>query len=84
MTTIHRFEALEYAGLFKEARSDKQNRKLMEHSRDYILRSMDGIRSDIRVVLSPGNVKKRIDRCMKSDKAGTTGFGAGAFMGFLL
>eukprot|EP01082_Thalassiosira_pseudonana_P007001 g15008.t1 g15008 contig21:344123-344901(-) len=78
------FEALEYAGLLKEARANKNNQKIVEQSRDYLLRTMDGVRHDIRTHLNPGNVKRRIDNCMKRDKPGTVGFGTGAFLGFVL
>jgi len=78
------FEALEYAGLLKEARVNKSNRKMIEQSRDYLLRTMDGIRQDIRTTFTPTKVKRRIDEAMKQDKAGTAGLGAGVFMGLLL
>eukprot|EP00804_Cyclotella_cryptica_P015150 CCRYP_000706-RA/>CCRYP_000706-RA protein AED:0.04 eAED:0.04 QI:355/1/1/1/1/1/2/406/171 len=78
------FEALEYAGLLKEARANKSNRKLIEESRDYLLRTMDGIRYDIRTTFTPAKIKRRIDEAMKRDKAGTAGLGAGVFMGLLL
>lgn len=78
------FEALEYAGLLKEARNNKENRALFEKSRDYVLRTMDGIRHDIRETLNPARIKDRIDEGMKKDKAGTVGCVAGTFMGCLL
>lgn len=78
------FEALEYAGLLKEARVNKSNRELIEQYRDYLLRTVDGIRQDIRTTFTPTMVKRRIDEAMKRDKAGTAGLGAGVFMGLLL
>ena len=82
--TCIRFEALEYAGILKEARSTKQGDAVMEKTRDYLLRTADGIRLDIRTHLNPNAIKDRIDRSMKRDKPGTTGFGTGAFLGFIL
>ncbi len=82
---IHRFEALEYAGILKEARRSKQNKQLvMAHSRDYCLRTIDGIRYDVRTQLHPTLVNRRLKRRMEKDKAGTVGFGTGAFLGFAL
>lgn len=78
------FEALEYAGILKEARSTKEGDAIMAKTRDYLLRTADGIRCDIRTNLNPNAVKERIDRNMKRDKPGTTGFGTGAFLGFVL
>mmetsp|Transcript_13315 Transcript_13315/g.23387 ORF Transcript_13315/g.23387 Transcript_13315/m.23387 type:complete len:155 (+) Transcript_13315:72-536(+) len=46
------FEALEYAGLLKKASSSK-NQKLLAQNRDYFLRTVDGIRYDIRTQLHP-------------------------------
>jgi len=80
----HRFEALEYAGILKEARSTKEGDAIMAKTRDYLLRTADGIRCDIRTNLNPNAVKERINRNMKRDKPGTTGFGTGAFLGFVL
>ncbi|KAL7553922.1 hypothetical protein ACHAWF_017279 [Thalassiosira exigua] len=77
------FEALEYAGLLKEARSG-ENKKLMAQSRDYFLRTVDGIRHDIRTQLNPNKVQSRVKISMEKDKPGTVGFGTGAFLGFTL
>ena len=82
VSTAFRFEALEYAGLLKEARSEK-NRQLLEQSRDYVLRTVDGMRHDIRAQLNPKRMSSRIQSSMEKDKAGTSGFVAGAFLGFL-
>jgi hypothetical protein len=79
-----RFEALEYAGLLEEARANKRNRAILEKSRDYVLRTIDGIRHDIRETLNPSKIKIRIDKGLKRDKSGTVGCVAGTFMGFLL
>lgn len=78
------FEALEYAGLLKEARADNQNRAVIEKYRDYVLRSVDGIRHDIRETFNPARIRSRVDQGMKEDKAGTAGCVAGTFMGCLL
>jgi hypothetical protein len=78
------FEALEYAGLLKEARANKDNHAFLEKSRDYVLRTMDGIRHDIRETLNPARIRSRIDEGMKKDKAGTVGCVAGVFVGCLL
>mmetsp|Transcript_18674 Transcript_18674/g.26606 ORF Transcript_18674/g.26606 Transcript_18674/m.26606 type:complete len:111 (+) Transcript_18674:485-817(+) len=78
------FEALEYAGILKEAQSTKEGDAIIAKTRDYLLRTADGIRVDIRTNLNPNAVKERIDRSMKRDKPGTTGFGTGAFFGFVL
>lgn len=86
-TTIkptQRFEALEYAGILKEARSTKEGDAIIAKTRDYLLRTADGVRADIRTNLNPNAIKDRIDRSMKRDKPGTTGFGTGAFLGFVL
>ncbi len=82
--TTYRFEALEYAGILKEAQSTKEGDAIIAKTRDYLLRTADGIRVDIRTNLNPNAVKERIDRSMKRDKPGTTGFGIGAFFGFVL
>lgn len=78
------FEALEYAGLLKEARADKENRALLERSRVYVLKTIDGIRHDIRETLNPARIRKRIDEGLKNDKPGTVGCVAGTFLGCLL
>jgi hypothetical protein len=80
------FEALEYAGLLKEARanSNKENRALLERSRVYVLKTIDGIRHDIRETLNPAMIRKRIDEGLKNDKPGTVGCVAGTFLGCLL
>mmetsp|Transcript_77 Transcript_77/g.117 ORF Transcript_77/g.117 Transcript_77/m.117 type:complete len:176 (-) Transcript_77:1948-2475(-) len=78
------FEALEYAGILKEARSTKEGDAIIAKTRDYLLRTADGLRMDIRTNLNPNALKERIDRNMKRDKPGTTGFGTGAFLGFIL
>ena len=46
----YRFEALEYAGILKEARRTayQNNQPLLEQSRDYCLRTFDSIRHDVR------------------------------------
>jgi hypothetical protein len=80
----NRFEALEYAGILKEARSTKEGDEIIVKTRDYLLRTADGIRVDIRTNLNPNAIKDRIDKSMKRDKHGTTGFGFGAFLGFVL
>jgi hypothetical protein len=80
----HRFEALEYAGILEEARSTKEGDEIIAKTRDYLLRSADGMRQDIRNNLNPKAIKKALDRNMKRDKHGTTGFGAGAFLGLVL
>lgn len=77
------FEALEFAGLLKDARSE-ESRKLLAASRDYVLRTVDGLRHDIRTQLNPGRVQKMIQRSMKEDRSGTVGLGTGAFLGFVL
>ena len=81
---IYRFEALEYAGILKEARATKEGDAIIAKTRDYLLRSVDAVRMDIRTNLNPNALKERIDRNMKRDKPGTTGFGTGAFLGFVL
>ena len=80
----HRFEALEYAGILKEAQSTNEGDAIIAKTRDYLLRSVDAVRMDIRTNLNPNALKERIDRNMKRDKPGTTGFGTGAFLGFVL
>ena len=80
----YRFEALEYAGILKEARSTKEGDEIIAKTRDYLLRTADGIRLDIRTHLNPKAIKETLDRNMKKDKPGTTGFGTGAFLGFVL
>ncbi|KAL7537870.1 hypothetical protein ACHAXR_008131 [Thalassiosira sp. AJA248-18] len=75
--------ALEYAGILKEARSEK-NEQLLAQTRDYFLRSVDGIRHDIRNQINPKNISSKFKRSMEKDKAGTVGFGTGAFLGFAL
>jgi hypothetical protein len=77
------FEALEYAGVLKDARSGK-NKQLLAQSRDYLLRTVDGIRHDVRTQLKPSKMSQRFKRGMAKDKAGTVGFGTGAFLGFAL
>ena len=79
----NRFEALEYCGLLKEARRE-ENKQLIAQSRDYVLRSIDSIRHDIRTQLHPSKISSRVKRSMKKDKPGTVGFGTGAFLGFAL
>jgi hypothetical protein len=81
-----RFEALEYCGLLKEARRTayKNNQQLITQTRDYILRTVDGIRYDMRTQCNPTTVSRRVKICMKKDKSGTMGFGTGAFLGFAL
>jgi len=81
--TCNRFEALEYCGLLKEARRE-ENKQLIAQSRDYVLRSVDSIRHDIRTQLHPSKISSRVKRSMKKDKPGTVGFGTGAFLGFAL
>ena len=81
---IYRFEALEYAGILKEAQSTNEGDAIIAKTRDYLLRSVDAVRMDIRTNLNPNALKERIDRNMKRDKPGTTGFGTGAFLGFVL
>lgn len=78
------FEALEYAGLLEGARKSKGNRKLIAQGRDYVLCTVDTTRGQIREHLNPRNIRRNVDRSMKEDKAGTTGFATGAFLGFLL
>mmetsp|Transcript_10758 Transcript_10758/g.23854 ORF Transcript_10758/g.23854 Transcript_10758/m.23854 type:complete len:181 (+) Transcript_10758:59-601(+) len=78
------FEALEYAGILKEARSNKETKQLLAQTRDYCLRTMDGIRHDIRSQLQPKKIRSSFNCSMKKDKAGTVGFGTGAFLGFAL
>lgn len=79
-----RFEALEYAGIYKDARISGENRALLVQTRDYVLRTVDGIRHDVRTQLNPTKIQKRIKSSMDKDKAGTVGFGTGAFLGFAL
>eukprot|EP00585_Thalassiosira_rotula_P004697 CAMPEP_0196139080 /NCGR_PEP_ID=MMETSP0910-20130528/6485_1 /TAXON_ID=49265 /ORGANISM="Thalassiosira rotula, Strain GSO102" /LENGTH=208 /DNA_ID=CAMNT_0041399763 /DNA_START=14 /DNA_END=640 /DNA_ORIENTATION=+ len=82
------FEALEYCGLLQEARSyaSPSNQKLLAKSRDYVLRTVDGIRHDIRTQLlnQPNAISKKIKASMERDKPGTVGFSTGAFLGFAL
>lgn len=90
----NRFEALEYAGLLEEARINvrnfknnnlnEKNRKMLSRTRDNILNTMDGVRRDIRTTLNPQKVQAFVAERMEKDRSGTTGFGAGAFFGFLL
>ena len=88
--SLSRFEALEYAGILKEARSSynlrstKGNEQLIGQARDYLLRTMDGLRTDIRTHLHPQKVKRLVQESMERDKPGTVGFGTGAFLGFIL
>lgn len=49
-----------------------------------MLRTMDGIRHDIRETLNPARIRSRIDEGLKKDKAGTVGCVAGVFVGCLL
>ena len=77
-----RFEALEYAGILKEARRSSRNKQLLAHSRDYCLRTVDSIRHDVRNQLT--KVHRRLKLRMEKDKSGTVGFGTGAFLGFAL
>eukprot|EP00569_Conticribra_weissflogii_P000541 CAMPEP_0171354122 /NCGR_PEP_ID=MMETSP0878-20121228/44544_1 /TAXON_ID=67004 /ORGANISM="Thalassiosira weissflogii, Strain CCMP1336" /LENGTH=195 /DNA_ID=CAMNT_0011860085 /DNA_START=505 /DNA_END=1092 /DNA_ORIENTATION=- len=88
------FEALEYAGLLEEARINirnfknknlnEKNRKMLSRTRDNIFNTMDGVRRDIRTTLNPQKVQAFVAERMEKDRSGTTGFGAGAFFGFLL
>lgn len=78
------FEALEYAGILEEARRSNKNRQLMAQTRDYVLRTVDGIRHDIRTQLNPKKVQGRFRRAMEKDKPGTVGVLTGAFLGFAL
>ena len=78
-----RFEALEYAGILKEARTEK-NQQLLADTRDYILRTVDGVRSDIRTQFNPKIISSRFKNAMEKDKAGTVGFGTGVFLGCAL
>mmetsp|Transcript_14298 Transcript_14298/g.30026 ORF Transcript_14298/g.30026 Transcript_14298/m.30026 type:complete len:138 (+) Transcript_14298:620-1033(+) len=90
----NRFEALEYAGLLEEARINirnfknknlnEKNRKMLSRTRDNIFNTMDGVRRDIRTTLNPQKVQAFVAERMEKDRSGTTGFGAGAFFGFLL
>lgn len=77
------FEALEYAGILDEARTP-ENKALVKRARDYVLKSIDGFRHDIRSNLRPSKVHDRIQKGMKKDKSGTTGLGTGAFLGLVL
>lgn len=77
------FEALEYAGMLKDARTP-QNKQIIAQTRDYLLRTVDGIRHDVRTQLSPKKIQSRVKNSMEKDKAGTVGFGTGAFLGFAL
>ena len=70
-------------GILKEARTE-QNKQLLAQTKDYLLRTVDGIRHDMRNQLSPNKISKRVQRCMATDKSGTVGFGTGAFLGFAL
>ena len=70
-------------GILKEARTE-QNKQLLAQTKDYLLRTVDGIRHDMRTQLSPNKISKRVKRCMATDKSGTVGFGTGAFLGFAL
>ena len=84
-TTYHlRFEALEYAGILKEARRSSKNKQVLAQTRDYFLRTVDGIRHDVRHQLDPTRMHRRLKRRMGSDRSGTVGFGTGAFLGFAL
>mmetsp|Transcript_32418 Transcript_32418/g.69030 ORF Transcript_32418/g.69030 Transcript_32418/m.69030 type:complete len:189 (-) Transcript_32418:7-573(-) len=77
------FEALEYAGILKDARLEKHQKSLAQ-ARDYVLRTVDGIRHDLRTQLNPEKISSRVKRSMERDKSGTVGFGTGAFLGFIL
>lgn len=79
-----RFEALEYAGILKEARRSSRNKQLLAQSRDYCLRTVDSIRHDVRNQLEPTKLHRRLKLRMEKDKSGTVGFGTGAFLGFAL
>jgi hypothetical protein len=79
-----RFEALEYAGILKEARRSSNNKQLLAQTRDYCLRTVDGVRQDVRYQLDPSRMHRRLKRRMEQDKSGTVGFGTGAFLGFAL
>ena len=61
-----------------------ENKQLLKRARDYVLKSIDGFRHDIRANLRPSKVHDRIQRSMKKDKSGTTGLGTGAFLGLVL
>ncbi|KAL3760974.1 hypothetical protein ACHAWU_009653 [Discostella pseudostelligera] len=78
------FEALEYAGILKEARRSSKNKQLLAQTRDYCLRTVDGIRHDVRYQLDPARMHRRLKRRMEHDKSGTVGFGTGSFLGFAL
>lgn len=77
------FEALEYAGILDEARTP-ESKELLKRARDYVLKSIDGFRHDIRTNLRPSKVQDRIQKGMEKDKAGTTGLGTGAFLGLVV
>ena len=78
-----RFEALEYAGILKEARTEK-NQQILADTRDYLLRTVDGVREDIRDQINPKKISDKFNTAMKKDKAGTVGLGTGCFLGFAL
>lgn len=61
-----------------------ENKALVKRARDYVLKSIDGFRHDIRSNLRPSKVHDRIQKGMKKDKSGTTGLGTGAFLGLVL
>jgi len=80
------FEGLEYAGILKKGYSHqtKSQRAALAHARDYVLRTVDGVRHDVRNTINPEVLRNRWNRSMKKDKAGSVGFATGAFLGFIL
>ena len=79
------FEGLEYAGILKKyARQTKSQQAALAHARDYVLRTVDGIRHDVRIQINPQVIHNRWNRSMKKDKPASVGFATGAFLGFIL
>lgn len=80
------FEGLEYAGILKKGYSHqtKSQQAALAHARDYVLRTVDGVRHDVRNTINPEVLRNRWNRSMKKDKAGSVGFATGAFLGFIL
>ena len=80
------FEGLEYAGILQKGYSHqtKSQQAALAHARDYVLRTVDGVRHDVRNTINPEVLRNRWNRSMKKDKAGSVGFATGAFLGFIL
>jgi hypothetical protein len=70
--------------MLRDVRRSAKNRHALARTRDCILRTVDGIRHDIRTQMNPAGLRRRWTGSMERDKPGTVGFATGAFLGFIL